>query len=285
MKVYTDFDLTSYNSYRLKAICKKAYFPETDEDIMTLFGNKGNRKVLLGSGHNVILSKEKYYDDFVIFSGNYDKIELVNEDRILCDAGVNMKQLTAFALDHALSGVEVFYDIPSSVGGAVVMNAGAGGEDMNGIIVSVWYFNPDTNKIEKIESNEIGFEYRNSFFQRNPQMVVCRALLQLKRGVKEDIHTKMLEIENARHTKQPRDYPNAGSVFKRPRGYFVGPMIDESGLKGYSIGGAKISEKHSGFIVNFNNATGDDIIKLIDFSRRKVKENFDLYLEVEQRII
>ena|SRR5690606_3626747 len=285
MKVYTDFDLTDFNSYRLKAFCKRVYFPETDDDIKILFSNKGEKKILLGSGHNIILSKERYDNDFVVFSGNYDRIEQVEGDRILCEAGANMKQLTAFALKHGLSGLEVFFDIPSSVGGAVVMNAGAGGEDMNGLIVSVWYFNPDTNKIEKIDKEQIGFEYRNSFFQKNPKMIVCRALLQLKSEEKLHIERKMKEIERVRHAKQPRDYPNAGSVFKRPVGHFVGPMIDKLGLKGYSIGGAKISEKHSGFIVNFDNASGDDIIALINFVKKAVVKEFEVDLEVEQRII
>ncbi len=285
MRSYIDFDLTHYNSYKIHARCSKAFFPEDENDIKVLFSLEQPKRVLLGSGHNVILSKDNYQEEFVLFSGNYDAIRLVEEDQILCEAGANMKQLTAFALAHGLSGVEVFYDIPSSVGGAIVMNAGAGGEDMNGLIVSVWYYNPNTDTIEVINKDQIGFEYRNSFFQKNPGMIVCRALLQLNRHNPIEIERKMLDIEKVRHAKQPRDYPNAGSVFKRPPGYFVGAMIDELNLKGYSSGGAKISEKHGGFIVNVDNACGKDVIDIIQHVQDLVKKKYGVDLEVEQRVI
>ncbi|MDN3596242.1 UDP-N-acetylmuramate dehydrogenase [Zunongwangia endophytica] len=285
MRDFVNFDLTNYNSYRLKAVCERAFFPDSHEDIRTLFSNKSKKKILIGSGHNIILSKKKYREDFVVFSGNYDKIELIGEDQLICQAGANMKQLTAFALEHSLSGLEVFYDIPSSLGGAVVMNAGASGEDMNGLIVKVWYYNPDTDEIECKDKSEIGFEYRNSFFQRNPHMIVCKALLKLVKNDKLAIEKKMLEIEKKRWAKQPRDFPNSGSVFKRPPNKFVGPMIEELGLKGYRIGGAMVSNKHAGFIVNYDNATGEDIINLIKYVQNQVLTKFEVNLEIEQRII
>ncbi len=285
MKIYNDYDLTNSNSYKLKAICKTAYFPESDEDIHQLFKIGSTKKVLLGGGYNVILSKNYYDEEFVLFCGNYDNVSKIGENRILCEAGCDMKALSEFALKEELSGLEIYYDIPSSLGGAVVMNAGAGGEDIKGLLIKVWYYNPNTCKIEEITKEEIGFEYRNSFFQKNPEMIVCRALLELIPKDYDIIKNKMESCRDARWSKQPRDFPNAGSVFKRPPGRFVGPMIDELGLKGYSIGGAKVSEKHSGFIVNFNHATGEDILQLISFLKKSVYEKYEVDLEVEQRII
>ncbi|MDT3404774.1 UDP-N-acetylmuramate dehydrogenase [Mucilaginibacter terrae] len=285
MKAYTNFNLKEYNSYRLSAVCRNAYFPEYDEDIRSLFSDPDQKKIVLGGGYNVILSKDYYDADFVIFSGTYNNITLKGEDQISCQAGVDMKDLSEFALANGLTGLEIYYDIPSSLGGAVVMNAGAGGEDIKALLIDVYYYDPNNDTFNTITVEEINFEYRNSFFQKNPEMIVCRALLQLKKGDSDEIKAKMDKTKEARWAKQPREYPNAGSVFKRPPGRFVGPMIDELGLKGYTIGGAKVSEKHSGFIINHANATGSDIMELISNVQGRVKEKFEVDLEVEQRII
>lgn len=285
MREYENFDLTRYNSYAVKATCKKAYFPETDEDIYKLFYNSKDKYILLGGGYNVLLVEEYYDQEFVVFSGNYDNIKIEDNVFLTCEAGCDMKKVSEFALENELKGLEIFYDIPSSLGGAVVMNAGAGGEDIQGILLKVWYFDPDSGKILEIDKKDIGFEYRNSFFQKNPQMIVLRALLRLEKDHREAIKTKMDSIKERRWAKQPREYANAGSVFKRPPGRFVGPMIDELGLKGYSIGGAMVSRKHGGFIINYDNATGKDILNLIQYVKKCVFNKFNVDLEIEQRII
>lgn len=285
MKTFNNFNLKDYNSYKLSAVCRTAFFPENDADIRQLFADKSVERIVLGGGYNVILSKDYYDNDFVIFCGNYNAISLVREDQVLCEAGVDMKELSEFALANNLTGLEIYYDIPSSLGGAVVMNAGAGGEDIKALLKEVYYYDPNVDEFKTIAVNDISFEYRNSFFQKNPDMIVCNALLQLKKGDYSAIKAKMDATKETRWAKQPRDYPNAGSVFKRPPGRFVGPMIDELGLKGYAVGGAKVSEKHSGFIINYNNATGNDIITLINGIKGKVAEAFKVDLEVEQRII
>ena len=285
MKTFENFDLTGYNSYRLAAKCRTAYFPESDQDILALLRDSSRPKILLGGGYNVILSQRYYDTDFIIFSGNYNRMMLLDDDRMMCEAGAAMKTLSEFALAHALSGLEIYYDIPSSLGGAVVMNAGAGGEDMMALLERVWFYNPATEAIETATVEEVGFSYRNSLFQRTPGLVVCRALLRLKSGAPAAIRAKMMKNKDARWAKQPRDYPNAGSVFKRPVGHYVGPMLDALGLKGYQVGGAKVSEKHSGFIVNAGNAIGEDILMLIGEINAQVKDHFGVNLEVEQRVI
>ena len=285
MKTFQNFDLTNYNSYRIQASCANAFFPENEEDIRYVFQQRTDvRKVLIGSGHNIILAKDHYEEDFIIFADTFNHVS-VRGDVIEAEASTTMLTLSMLALEHRLSGLEIFYDIPSSLGGAIVMNAGAGGEEIKDVLLSVRYYDPALDVFGDISKEEINFEYRNSFFQRNPRLIVTKATLQLTHGNPLTIVEKMEMTKAARWAKQPKDHPNAGSVFKRPPGRFVGPMIDELGLKGHAHGGAKVSEKHSGFIINYNQATGHDIISLITDVKSRVLEKFGVDLEVEQRII
>ncbi len=285
MKVLSDFDLTNYNSYRIKAKCKKAYFPNSEDDVIDFYKSKVPF-ILLGSGHNVILSKSYYEDHFLLFNGNYNAMHINCESGIvIAEAGISMLEISERACENGLSGVEIFYDIPSSLGGAVVMNAGASGEEIKDILVKVRYLDLEDMKVKEIVKEDMGFEYRNSFFQRNTDKIVLKVWLQLNKSTPLNIREKMEKIKSQRWAKQPKDFPNAGSVFKRPQGYYVGAIMDELNLKGYSIGGAKISEKHGGFIINYNNATGADIIAIIKEVKSQVQERYGLDLEVEQRII
>jgi UDP-N-acetylmuramate dehydrogenase len=285
MKILDNFNLEDHNSYRIRAICKRAFFPDTEEDFLTIF-RQLNRKdiILLGGGYNVILSKEFYDENFVILNGNFSGVT-VEGNVINVEAGADMRDLSVIAKNNALSGIEVFYDIPSSLGGAVVMNAGASGEEIKDVLLRVRYLDLEDLTIKAIEREAINFEYRNSFFQRNTNKIVLRAWLKLKPGHMEEIEQKMESVKAARWAKQPKEFPNAGSVFKRPPGRFVGPMIEELGLKGFGIGGAKISEKHAGFIINFQQAKGADIVMLIEFVKDAVFKKFGVDLDVEQRII
>jgi UDP-N-acetylmuramate dehydrogenase len=285
MKVLKEFDLTYFNSYRIKSSCSTAYFPESEDDVISFFAMK-KPFVLLGSGHNVILSKEFYDLNFLIFNGNYNSVRVdVNEGMIEADSGINMLDLSNIALENGLSGLEIFYDIPSSLGGAVVMNAGASGEEIKDILIKVRYLDLHDMKVKEIAKEYVEFDYRNSFFQKNSDKVVLNAQLQLQSENKNIIKEKMEFIKQQRWAKQPKEFPNAGSVFKRPKGFYVGALIDELGLKGFKIGGAMISEKHSGFIVNFNNANGKDILNIIEVVQDKVRKHYNIDLEVEQRVI
>jgi UDP-N-acetylmuramate dehydrogenase len=285
MKIEHNQSLNDYNSYRLNAVCKRAFYPETEGDFISIFQNYPNsKKIILGGGYNVILSKQFYEEDFILIGESYSKIN-VEGDLIECQSGAFTKDISEIALNNSLSGFEIFYDIPSSIGGAVVMNAGASGEEIKDILVKVRYLDLSDMQVKELENKDLEFSYRNSFFQNNPDNIILKVWLQLNKGIKEDIKDKMELIKDQRWAKQPKEFPNAGSVFKRPKGHFVGPMLDELGFKGYTVGGAKVSEKHSGFIVNFDNATGSDILKIINEIKVKVKEKFDVDLEIEQRII
>lgn len=284
MKVYYEFDLTNFNSYRVRAKCRSAYFPKNEEEVVD-FVKDNNSFILLGSGHNIILSKEWYDVPFVIFNGNFNSITVDDYGGIEVEAGAMMCDVSHTALQHSLTGLEIFWDIPSTLGGAVVMNAGASGEEIKDVLTKVRYFDLKDKLIREMRKEDISFEYRNSFFQKNTDKIVLRAWLKLEKGVKDAIFHKMETIKAKRWEKQPKDLPNGGSVFKRPPGCYVGTMIEELGLKGLTVGGAMVSKKHGGFIVNVGGATGHDILKLISEIQQRVKSHYGLDLEIEQRII
>ena len=283
MKTYSDFDLTEYNSYSLTAKCRKAFLPDSEMDVINLYKSKKDF-VLLGNGNNVILSKPYYDQDFVIFNGNFNTIE-ARENIIIAEAGATTLHLSELALAHGLTGAEFLYDIPSSIGGAVVMNAGTKEGETKSILRKVRFLDLKDMLVKEKMKDELELDYRNSMFQKQKNKVNLKAWFDLDSGSTNEIRKVMDESKARRWSKQPREYPNCGSVFKRPLGRFVGPMLDELGLKGYTVGGAQVSKKHSGFIVNYCNATGSDIIELIKIIQAKVKNHCGVDLEVEQRII
>ena len=284
MKVFKNLSLKEYNSYRVEAVGREVFFPESENDLLELY-KKHSEYILLGSGHNVILSKSYYEIPIIIFNGNFNTIKWDGNRGLEVEAGAMMHDVARVALDYGLTGIEIFYDIPSSLGGAVVMNAGASGEEIKDVLVKVRYLDLEDMEIKEIVKEDLSFEYRNSFFQQNTDKIVLKAWLELAKGLRLRIQEKMETVKAQRWAKQPKEFPNAGSVFKRPKGYYVGAIIDSLELKGFTIGGAKISEKHGGFIVNFNNGSGADIINLIHEVQTRVKKKYNFELEVEQRII
>lgn len=286
MIFYQDYELTSHNSYRIRAVGARVFFPERPEDVATLFGDDTREKVILGGGYNVILSRPYYDDvDFVIFGEPYSAIS-VEAGRIMALAGLSLKRLSEIALESGLAGLELYYDIPGSVGGAVFMNAGANGVSFGDYVSTVRYYDPAEHQFKTQSNAELKFGYRTSFFFERPDLIISEVTLSLTGGSREEIYKKMLEAQAERRSKQPWDVPNAGSVFKRPPGRFVGQMVEHLGLKGKAIGGAMVSTKHGGFIVNHNGqATGSDVLELIEYIRKTVREAMGVELELEQRVI
>ena len=182
-----------------------------------------------------------------------------------------------------IEGLEFAAGIPGTIGGAVRMNAGAHGSEMKDVIKTVTYINRN-GSIHKIDNKDAQFEYRKSIFCENDSVIV-EAELELKKGKKEEIQSKMQEYFNYRKEKQPIEYPSAGSTFKRGTDFITAKLIDECGLKGYQIGGAQISEKHAGFIINKKEATAKDVEKLIEYTKEKVYEKFGKKIETEIEII
>lgn len=285
MKVSKDFDLSTFNSYNIKSHCAIAYFPETENDFKQLFLDlKGKEFVLIGNGNNIILSKSYYNIPFIILNGCFNKLTL-NANLVEAEAGVTMIQLTEFALLNELTNAEFLHDIPSSVGGAVVMNAGTKEGETKNILHKVRYLDLSDLEIKEKLNHEINLSYRDSFFQNNKETIILKVWFKLQKGNPELIKIAMQESKNRRWAAQPREYPNCGSVFKRPPNRFVGPMLDELHLRGFCVGGAQVSTKHSGFIVNKGSATGTDILNLIKEIQLRVREKFNISLEVEQRVI
>lgn len=285
MRIVDDLDLTPYNSYRISARCARAYFPETEADVLEVYErSSAPRRVLLGSGHNVILARPWYDDEFVIFNGNFSRTG-VDDTTMIAEAGAFSKNMSEIALQHGLSGIEVFYDIPSSLGGAIVMNASSSGDGIQNVLEKVRYVDLEEMRVYEVGASEIGLDYRTSFFQDDDSKIILKAWLQLESAKPSDIWAKMEAIRERRWSKQPRNYPNAGSVFKRPPGRFVGPMIDELELKGLSVGGFHVSEKHGGFIVSHAPGTGAELLELIEAIRARVQAAYGVELDLEQRVI
>lgn len=288
MKVKYNLDLTEYNSYRIHSVAELAIFPESIGDFKEIVSTYDLKKAsVIGKGCNIILGKDKYpaSHPFIFIRDNFAKIEEENGIiRVL--AGTDLKELSEYAQEHSLTGLEYFYDIPGCVGGAITMNAGSCGVSISDYIVEITYMDMETGKLHMVSKDQLCLGYRESYFKDYTKNFILESVFALPKGDSIKIKVQMEEILNRRHSKQPFDYPNAGSVFIRPaENIYVGPMIEKLGLKGYRIGGAEVSTKHAGFIINAGNATGHDIISLIEFIRTRVKEKFNVELRTEQRII
>lgn len=281
MKVLHRLDLTDYNSYKLCSEVETAYFPESIEEVVDVVNRE--HPIVIGGGCNIIFSKEKYSTPFMFIRDNYSGI-IKRDNNLQIKAGTGLKVLSEYALENELSGVEYYYDIPGCVGGATIMNAGCSGVSFSDLIKSVTFYNVEKGCIESLNRENLRFEYRGNVL-KTMGVVVLDVELVLKDGVKSAIRELMQSNKANRWAKQPREYPSAGSVFKRPVGHYVGPMITDVGLKGFKRGGASISDKHAGFIVNQNNAKAEDILYLIKLAQERVYEKFGVLLELEQQII
>jgi UDP-N-acetylmuramate dehydrogenase len=211
------------------------------------------------------------------------EIKLLDETTIYCEAGASLKALCMFALENSLSGLEFAYGIPGTLGGAVYMNAGAYGGEMKDVLYSVNHIDNDGNN-GTLNKENLDLGYRHSAYTNNG-FVITSAVIKLTKADKKDIKEAMDDKLQRRKDKQPLEYPSAGSTFKRPEGYFAGALIEDCGLKGYTVGGAQVSEKHAGFVINKGGATATDVMTLISDVQRIVKEKHGVTLETEVKIV
>ncbi len=258
------------NSVELAALFKKLNESETPF-------------LVVGNGSNLLVSDSGIDFPVIKLLGDFEKVRLVDETTIYAGAGVQLASLCNFALEQSLSGLEFAFGIPGSVGGAAFMNAGAYGGEMKDVVLYCDHIDKRGNS-GSFTAKELSFGYRHSVYAENG-FVITGVCLKLQKGDKTAIAEKMNELIGKRKAKQPLSMPSAGSVFKRPEGYFAGALIEQSGLKGASIGGAQVSEKHAGFIVNTGGATCDDVKKLIEHCRAVVFEKFGVTLETEIKMI
>lgn len=285
-KVYHDRMLKDYTTFKIGGKCPAVIEINTEKSLAALVkycNEKDLPYLIIGKGSNM-LCDDKGFEGVAFHIGTeFSEITLLDENIIEVEAGCSLMKLCKFALDNSLSGLEFAYGIPGTVGGAVFMNAGAYGGEIKDVLRTVECVDT-TGNIHKMNANELDLSYRHSVFHDNNH-IVTKATFKLEKGDKAEISNKMTELMGRRKEKQPLEYPNAGSTFKRPEGQFAGKLIQDCGLKGFSVGGAMVSEKHSGFVINYDNATCEDVKKLIEEVQRTVKEKTGYFLECEVKLI
>ncbi|ANQ54382.1 UDP-N-acetylenolpyruvoylglucosamine reductase [Thermosipho sp. 1063] len=279
--VHTNEKLKCHVSFRIGGPVRLFVVPYSLESfVKTIKLFEGNVRIL-GNGTNV-LPKDDFMDYNILSTEKLTEI-VFEKDLLVCESGLNLKRLCLYALQHGFSGFEKSYGIPGSVGGAVYMNAGAFGWETANLVEFVDVY--DGNKIRRLSKSELDFSYRNSIFKKNKGLFILRVGFKIFEGDKQKIFLEMNDIIKKRVEKQPLEFPSAGSVFKRPKeNFYVGSAIEKIGLKGFKIGGAMISEKHAGFIINYNNATSKDVKDIINHVKNKIYEAYKVNLETEIEI-
>lgn len=237
--------------------------------------------MILGNGTNILFPDEGLKDLFIISTEKLTKMFLLDGETIYAEAGVPLAKLAGFAHQNGLSGLEFASGIPGTLGGGVIMNAGAYGGEMKEAVESVVCYYVQDQRLYELDREQCRFEYRNSLFKKMGGCIVLSAVLKLKKGDSAEIAAKMRELNERRRDKQPLDLPSAGSAFKRPEGGYAAALIDECGLRGYTVGGAQISEKHAGFAVNIGGATSHDVYDLLKHVRDTVYLEKKVALEPE----
>lgn len=285
LKWAADEPMAKHTSFRIGGPAKRMAFPKTREQLVVLMGflqDAGVKPLLIGNGTNLLVA-DKGLDTVVIdTSAELSHIELTDEGEIAADAGVSLTKLALFAWKNGLTGLEFAHGIPGTLGGGVVMNAGAYGGELKDVVTEVTALYPDGVKV--LTPAELDFSYRHSVFSAG-EGIVLGAKVTLESGDPDAIKAKMDDLMARRKASQPLELPSAGSTFKRPAGGYAAALIDAAGLKGYAVGGAQVSEKHAGFVVNRGGATFDDVLRLMDHIRSEVLRTSGVELEPEVKII
>lgn len=273
--------LMQYTSFKIGGDCPLLMKPNSAEclcELMAEFERNNEPYKVMGKGSNLLISDNGVDCPVILISSNLGKV-VFHGDEVICQAGMPLISLCKEVAKIGLSGLEFAYGIPGSVGGAVYMNAGAYGGEMKDIVKSCTYAD-EKGILHSMERDEMDLSYRHSFFSGKPYVIVD-VTLKLKNGDKKAITEKMQELMSKRIEKQPLEYPSAGSTFKRPKGDFAGRLIESAGMKGFTFGGAQVSEKHCGFVINKSNASFNDVISVIKTVKTRVKETSGKDLECE----
>lgn len=278
-----DFVLAPLTTMEIGGKCGLFVEPNSEECLREVLGVCRSENIpyfLIGKGSNLLINR---FDGIVIKIGGGLGGFGIDGNRVTAGAGGSLAALCAAAANEGLSGMECLYGIPGSVGGALYMNAGAYGGEMKDIVKSARYIDGEGN-IAELPSEEMKLSYRHSVFSEN-NFCILSVTLELERGDKDAIKAKMSEVVQKRRDKQPLEFPSCGSTFKRPEGYFAAALIEECGLKGCTVGGAQVSEKHSGFVINRGGATFEDVMELVGHIKKVVLEKKGVELECEMLIV
>ena len=283
---FYDEPMKNHTSFCVGGPAKLLIKPRDEEALVEILKSirKNNYKYyILGNCTNIIV-RDKGFDGIIIkLKNKLNDVKKVSNKEIYAGTGASMKKISEFAMENSLTGLEFAHGIPGSLGGAIVMNAGAYDGEIKNVVKSVRLLDENLDVIE-VPGDEMNFSYRHSLVQER-NLIVLGATFSLEDGDKNKIREKYEDFDQRRADKQPLDMPSAGSTFKRPTGYFAGKLIDDSGLRGFTHKGAGISEKHCGFVVNKNKATAQDVLETIEIVQKVDHDKFDVTLEREVKII
>ena len=281
-----DVPLAKHTSFRIGGPARRMAFPRDGSQMVLLMEEAqvcGAAPLVIGNGTNLLFPDEGV-DRLVVNTRDMSGVSLDAEGRVAAEAGASLARTAVFAQQHGLAGMEFAHGIPGSVGGAVCMNAGAYAGEMRQVVHSAVVLFPEEG-IRTLAGEELAFSYRHSLLTDRPDAVVLRAVLTLEAGEPAAIREKMDELMARRKASQPLEYPSAGSTFKRPEGYYAAALIDQCGLKGLTVGGAQVSEKHAGFVINRGGATCADVTALMTEIQKRVWEATGVRLEPEVKVI
>ena len=286
-RILIDEPMAGHTSFRIGGPAAALVIVNDERELREVLKSVKNcEHILIGNGSNFLVADEGYPGIMIKLEGDFDSITQDENDdtRVTAGGAKLLSGVSAFMTERGLAGFEFASGIPGSIGGAMFMNAGAYGGEMKDIVESVRLMKPDGSEIFEKSNEEMQFGYRHSSIQED-EAVVLSATFRMTEGNKKDIQKTVMELQQKRNSKQPVNYPSAGSTFKRPVGGYAAALIDEAGLRGISVGGAQVSEKHAGFVINTGNATANDVLELMRLIRRTVFEKSGIMLEPEVRLI
>lgn len=281
ISVFENENMSRHTTFKIGGCAKIFALPEDTEALVFLLEmceNFGEKYYIIGHGSNLLVD-DGGFDGVMISTEGLKRID-INGNILSAGSGAMLTRCASFAYKNSLSGMECLYGIPGSIGGAVYMNAGAYGGEMADIVLETVYIDKKTHKISLVKGKEHEFGYRESIFRKNGGIII-ETKLSLRSGNYNEIGKTIEKYKTARREKQPIEYPSAGSVFKRYPGKYTAQLIDEAGLKGFTVGGAQVSEKHAGFIVNKGGATARDVLSLIEIIKKKISDSHGIELETE----
>lgn len=284
-RVLVDELMAEHTSFKIGGPADAMVLVENERELAEVLKLvQGSEHILVGNGSNFLVADSGYPGIMIKLAGEFDEIKLIGDENICVGGAKLLSAVSTFATENGLSGIEFASGIPGSIGGAMFMNAGAYGGEMKDITESVRLMKPDGSEIFERNNSEMEFGYRHSKIQ-DDGAIVLSVKLKLEKGNIDEIKSRVVELQEKRNSKQPVNYPSAGSTFKRPAGGYAAALIDEAGLRGCSVGAAQVSEKHTGFIINTGGATAEDVLTLMRHVREKVYEKSGIMLEPEVRLI
>lgn len=277
--------MSAHTSFKIGGPARLMVCPRSSDDIARIVkccNEHSIRYMAIGNGSNLLVADEGIDAVVIMLGSDYSDVKLIDDTTIYAQSGASLMKVCRLALENELTGMEFAYGIPGSCGGAAFMNAGAYGGEMKDVLYRCEHIDKDGN-VGYLEGDDIALSYRHSAYYNNG-CIITGIYLKLQKGNAEEIKAKMNDLIGRRKDKQPLEYPSAGSTFKRPEGYFAGALIEECGLKGKTVGGAQVSEKHSGFVINVGKATCKDVLDLCKYVSDTVYNKKGVRMEMEIRV-